>query len=327
MTAKPLPVEYQAALEGAAWYEIPQPGCLSIRGRDRASYLQRQTTHDVRLLGENRGLPTILTSPNGRILDVLYLVPGPEDSIIALTLPGKGSVTSAYFNQRIFFMDQVTVEDQSAAYAQIDLIGPCRADILSLLGFSQSPEADEILTVAWEGQPVHLLSSSAPLWAGWRLLIPAMVVPMIKSILEETGTPRLTDEIYHLLHVESGTPQVDSELTEDFTPLETGLQAAVSDSKGCYTGQEVLARQITYDKVTQKLCGLHLSELPLADHTIWHAGKQVGKVTSTGISPRFGPIGLGMIKRPHFEPGTQVLVGAQPDQAQAADVCSVPFQL
>ena len=327
MTAKPLPIEYQAALEGAAWYEIPQPGCLSIRGRDRASYLQRQTTHDVRLLAENRGLPTILTSPNARILDVLYLVPGPEDSIIALTLPGMGSNTSAYFKKRIFFMDQVTVEDQSAAYTQIDLIGPCRADILGQLGFTKSPEADEILTVEWESQPVYLLCNSAPLWAGWRLLIPVTVVPTVKSILEETGTPRLTDEIYHLLHLESGIPQVQSELNDDFTPLETGLQAAVSDSKGCYTGQEVLARQITYDKVTQKLCGLHLSELPLADQTIWHAGKQIGRVTSMGISPRFGPIGLAMIKRPYFEPGTQVLVGAQLEQGQDADVCSVPFQL
>ena len=327
MTAKPLPIEYQAALEGAAWYEIPQPGCLSIRGRDRASYLQRQTTHDVRLLAENRGLPTILTSPNGRILDVLYLVPGPDDSIIALTLPGMGSVTSAYFNKRIFFMDQVTVEDQSAAYTQIDLIGPCRVDILGQLGFTKSPEADEILTVEWESQPVYLLCNSAPLWAGWRLLIPVTVVPTVKSILEETGMPRLTDEIYHLLHLESGIPQVQSELNDDFTPLETGLQAAVSDSKGCYTGQEVLARQITYDKVTQKLCGLHLSELPLADQTIWHAGKQIGRVTSMGISPRFGPIGLAMIKRPYFEPGTQVLVGAQLEQGQDADVCSVPFQL
>ena len=327
MTAKPLPVEYQAALEGVAWYEIPHPGCLSIRDRDRASYLQRQTTHDINLFAGNRGLPTILTSPNARILDALYLVPGPEDAILALTLPGQGARTNAYFNKRIFFMDQVTVEDRSTAYAQIDLVGPCRADILAELGFSQPPEVDEILTTEWEGQPVYLLSNSAPLWIGWRLLIPAVVLPGVRKKLEMIGTARLTDEIYHLLHIESGTPQAVSELNEDFTPLETGLQAAISESKGCYTGQEVIARQITYDKVTQRLSGLYFSQLPMPGNAIWLTGKTVGKVTSTGISPRFGPIGLAMIKRPHFEPGTLVQVGDQSTQAQEARVCSLPFQL
>lgn len=327
MTAKPLPADYQAALEGVAWYEISQPGCLKIRGRDRVGYLQRQTTHDVRNLASNRGLPTVLTSPNARILDVLYLIPGPEDAVIALSLPGQSATTSTYFNKRIFFMDQVTVEDQSAAYAQIDMIGPCRADILGDLGFAESPQTDEIITTIWDGQPVYLLSNSAPLWLGWRLLIPIEVFSSLKTKLVEMGVPHLADETYHLLHIESGTPQRSYELTDNFTPLETGLHTAISDSKGCYTGQEVLARQLTYDKVTQKLSGLHLSELPLVDNALWIDEKQVGKVTSTGISPRFGPIGLAMIKRPHYEPGTQVQVGFQSAQSQKAEVCSLPFQL
>ncbi|HWQ83442.1 MAG TPA: hypothetical protein VN363_02685, partial [Anaerolineales bacterium] len=203
MTAKPLPADYRAALEGIAWYRHHDPGCLSIQGRDQAAFLQRQTTHDVRLLNGDRALPTILTSSNARILDVLYLLPGSEGNILALTLPGQGAATAAYFKKRIFFMDQVAVEDLSAAYTQIDLIGPCREDILQPMGFTRAPTADEILTAEWEGCLVYLLHNSAPLWPGWRLFFPAGISTTIDRVLEQVGATQLTDENYHLLHLEN----------------------------------------------------------------------------------------------------------------------------
>ena len=326
MTTKLLPAGYQAALEGAAWYVIPQPGCLSIRGRDRASFLQRQTTQDVRLLAGNHALPTTLTSPNARILDVLYLLSGPDDTITALTLPGQGATTTSDFKKRVFFIDQVEVEDISQIYAQIDLIGPHRVDLTHLVGFNRQPEADEILTVEWEGYPVHLLYNSAPVWIGWRMLIPNEILQNLSTIFEQGGAERLTSEVYHLQHLENGIPQVPSELNEDYTPLETGLQGTISDLKGCYTGQEIIARQITYDKITQRLCGLRLSGQPLSGNSIWFEGRSIGRVTSAAISPRFGHIGLAMIKRPHNEPGVHVSVGNQFENSEEASVCTLPFE-
>ena len=325
MTAKPLPVDYQTALEGAAWYAIPQPGCVLVRGRDQVSFLQRQTTNDVRLLADNRALLTVLTSPNARILDVLYLISESNDAILALTLPNQGSTTAAYFKKRIFFMDQVEVEEVSSQFTQIDLVGPGRTDIIRALGFIKPPQPDEVLSVDWEGQPIRLLSSQAPVWLGWRLLIPAKAAADIQAVLRATNAPELAAATYHLLHLETGTPQAPSELNEDYTPLETGLITAISDAKGCYTGQEVIARQINYDKITQHLCGLRFSELPPSGASVWMENRAIGRVTSAGSSPRFGPIGLAVIKRPHFEPGAHVQVGNRPEQSQPAIVSPLPF--
>ena len=324
--AKPLPVDYQAALEGSAWYGIPQPGCLVISGHDRNDFLQRQTTNDIRLLADNRALSTILTSPNARILDVLYILPGLNETILALTLPGQGSQTAAFFKKRIFFKDQVVVEDVSQQYTQIDLLGPCRVDVVKQLGFTEQPQPDGIMQIELEGQPVYLLNNSVPVWSGWRLFFHSSIEKIIHALLHKASAQQLTHETYQILNLESGIPQAPSELNEDYTPLETGLIAAISDSKGCYTGQEIIARQINYDKITQGLCGLRLSELPLTGNSIWVEERLVGKITSTGISPRFGPIGLAMIKRPFFEPDTHIQVGSHPDQSQQASVCKLPFE-
>lgn len=327
MTAEPLPSDYQAALEGAAWYVVPDSGCLAIRGRDRAGYLQRQTTHDIRLLTENRALPSILTSPNARILDVLYLISGSDETILALTLPGQAAITTDYLNKRIFFMDQVEVKNISEHYIQIDLVGPRRGDISNQLGFMEQPGPDEILRMEWEEQPIFLMDNSAPVWLGWRLLIPSNLEHHMIEVLEDAPARQLTGETYRVLHLETGTPQAPAELNEAYTPLETNLQAAISDAKGCYTGQEIIARQINYDKVTQKLCGLRLTQLPINGDFVWVDNRAIGKVTSFAISPRFGPIGLAILRRPHFEAGTQVQIGSQPDQSQEAIVCSLPFEL
>jgi len=133
----------------------------------------------------------------------------------------------------------------------------------------------------------------------------------------------LTPEEYHCMRVECGQPAPFSEWTEDYTPLEVGLEWAVSDRKGCYTGQEVLARQVNYDKITRQLVGLTLQAGPPSAAQVQAEGKTIGVVTSSVISPRFGPIALAVLRRPYHAPGTAVLVG----EAIPAVVSVLPFAL
>jgi folate-binding Fe-S cluster repair protein YgfZ len=107
--------------------------------------------------------------------------------------------------------------------------------------------------------------------------------------------------------------------------LETGLEWAVAGGKGCYTGQEVIARQMTYDKITQHLVGLHLGNSARPGQRIWADGKPVGIVTSAVRSPRFGEIALAIIKRPHHQAGTLVRVGDTDTLSLPATVSSLPF--
>jgi folate-binding protein YgfZ len=95
-------------------------------------------------------------------------------------------------------------------------------------------------------------------------------------------------------------------LVEAYTPLEVGLDNYISDSKGCYTGQEIIARQVTYGKVTKHLVGLALSDVIEPGGNLEMDGKSIGTLTSIAQSPRFGVIGLGVVRRPHHEVRTEL---------------------
>ena len=125
------------------------------------------------------------------------------------------------------------------------------------------------------------------------------------------------------MRVESGSPGAGHELTEAYTPLEVHLNYAISDKKGCYTGQEVIARQINFDKITRHLVGLTLESTTEEGTSLVSGSTPAGTVTSTVISPRFGPIALAVVKRPFDKPGT-ILTVEGGDQAKAR-VTALPF--
>jgi folate-binding protein YgfZ len=267
----------------------------------------------------------VLTSPSARILDVLRLWEEP-DTLKVITLPGHGRATARYLKSRIFFMDKVSLVDLSAEFAQIDLEGPEAMEWLTRLGFTRAPELDEVMTGDFGGTTLHALGQPGFTGVGYNLLIPRQAVTGVITALDELMLARLTDETYHVLRVEAGMPASRAELTEEYTPLEAGLDWAISDSKGCYTGQEVIARQITYDKITQRLAGLHLDSPAQPGERVWVEGKPAGSVTSTAGSPRFGEIALAILKRPYYEPGNSVRVGNLEQQASLARVTKLPFE-
>jgi tRNA-modifying protein YgfZ len=316
--------DYDAARHGVAFYPVEEAGYLIISGPDRAAFLQRQTTNDVTALSTERLVNTVLTSPTARILDLLTLLPEPE-AIGVITLPGQVETTEKFLRGRVFFMDKVSIEDRTAALDQVDLIGPHAGDVLSSLGFSDIPQGDEIRT-AERGSTSWRVFRHIGL--GFRLLAPSQASETLKSWFEQEGIPRLRPESYDILRIERGVPSAGRELTEEYTPLETGLESTVSDSKGCYTGQEVIARQITYDKVIRNLVGVRLSGQVEPGDRVWseNGGAAAGSITSTANSPNFGVIAMAILKRPFNEPGTQVLVGTK-ETGVRGTVQTLPFDL
>ncbi len=321
---------YQAALESAAFFVQPTAGYLRVSGADQTAFLQRQTSNDLKLLGPGRPLLNVLTSPTARILDVLYLLQftdeGGEPVIDAITLPGRGAETSGFLKSRIFFMDQVSVRDRSAEIVQIDLIGPQASTVLQKAGAAQIPTVNTIVATAIQEVSLRILNPEPAFGLGYRLIVIQQDSEKLQQMLAEAGATPLAAESYLILRVEAGQPEADYELTSDYTPLETGLEAAVSENKGCYTGQEILARQVTYDKVTQRLCGLYLEETRNSGERVWFEGKAVGTLTSSVRSPRFGAIGLAILKRPHHTPGSALRVGEQPEDGTPAVVTTIPFK-
>jgi folate-binding protein YgfZ len=312
---------YQAALIGSAYYLWENPGFLRIGGADRQAFLQRQTTNDLLQLEPSGSLVTVLTNPAARILDVLYLL-DESDHLLAITLPGRGETTDDYLRSRIFFNDQVNIEQASHSMALIDLVGPGSVELLTQIGCNPLPTENAV--VSWEiagGSVIGFIQHNL----GYRLVCHAGQAPDLLAALDQSGAARLPYEVFDLMRIEAGLPAAGQELSEEYTPLEAGLDWAISSSKGCYTGQEVIARQITYDKVTRHLAGLRLDQRVQPGETAFcvDEDRPVGTITSAAISPRLGPIALAILRRPFDQPGSQVTLGSK--NGPAARIVPLPF--
>ena len=305
------------------FYQHRNPGYLRIIGSDRQSFLQRQTTNNIDLLSPEHALVTVLTSPAGRIVDVLWVI-DEGDSFGIMTLPGQGEQTLNFLQSRIFFMDKVTLEDASQDFSQIDLLGSGVNDFLNYLGNIQKPADNEIFTFNISGIHINVCIQEE---LAHRLLVPQEAGQQVLVELEARGAESLSQDNFEILRVESGLPAAGHELTEDYTPLETGFRWAVSDNKGCYTGQEVIARQVNYNKITRQLVGLKTGDTLGIGAPLYPLDKKqpVGKVTSSVISPRFGPIALAIIKRPYHQAGNELLTG-DGEQSIIAKTTALPFK-
>ncbi len=312
------------ALDAPAFFILPQAGYLRVAGEDRLAFLQRQSTNDLSLLEPGKALTTVLTNPAARILDV-FTIFSQGESLELLTLPGYAPTTFQYLRSRIFFRDRVEIFDLSHEFIQMDLIGPHLGDALNFPELSGSPASESLIDAESLGASMRMIGLRN--W-GWRLILPLREAMDLANHLEAQGITMLDEKQYDILRIESGRPAAGHELTDDYTPLETGLGFAVSDKKGCYTGQEVIARQITYDKITRRLTGVFLDGevVPGEDVKVAESGLTIGKITSVAESPRFGWIALAVLKRPHDQPGTSVVIESR-SHLIPGEVVALPFRV
>ncbi|HEX3051310.1 MAG TPA: glycine cleavage T C-terminal barrel domain-containing protein, partial [Aggregatilineaceae bacterium] len=229
--------------------------------------------------------------------------------------------TAKYLQSRIFFMDRVTVQHRSADFAQFQFFGPTAPDVLRTLRIADPPGPDALIAVDVDGIPIRVLGPHPAVSLGYHLIVPADQADSFSARLSDVAP--LSPELYDLLRIEAGLPVSGHELTDDFTPLEANLDAAISDHKGCYTGQEVIARQVNYDKITRRLVGLRLDHPVSLGSSVQVEGRTVGQVTSAAESPRWGAVALAVIRRPHHEPGTPVTVAG--DSPVSGTVAALPF--
>jgi len=299
---------YNAYREGVAVFQLPDPGFLRIGGDDRVDYLQRQTTNDLRELTLSRALVSVLTSSTARILDVFTLLDKGEH-IDVLSLPGRAETAAGFLRSRIFFNDDINLENLSSEFDQLFMVGPNSSAMLHSLGLNV-PQTGEITQGVVEDVQVTIVGKSDFRGESCLLVLPSTQVTRFLSSLTDAGATQLDAKAYDLIRIEMGIPGPEGELNKDYTPLEVGLQEiAVSLSKGCYTGQEVIARQVNYDKITRKLVGLRLDARVEVGSQVRADGKPAGQVTSVASSPSFGEIALAILKRPFDQAGKQVTVG------------------
>jgi folate-binding protein YgfZ len=199
----------------------------------------------------------------------------------------------------------------SAETAIFTLIGPESQNLLSNLGIAESllnqPEHSNSL-VTLEGTELRLAVGSGLNLPGYTLIIPQTAADKVWQKLTEGGAVAMDSDVWEQLRIEQGRPVPDLELTEDYNPLEVGLWQAVSFEKGCYIGQETIARLNTYKGVKQRLWGMKLTAPVAQGETIWVDDDKVGAVTSV-TATEDGYFGLGYVRTKAGGEGLTVRVG------------------
>ncbi|MFN2274593.1 MAG: YgfZ/GcvT domain-containing protein [Anaerolineales bacterium] len=282
---------YWAAHQEAQSFAHAEPGVILLRGRDRLDLLNRLTTNDLADLPVGRWKRTILTSALARIVDVVTVFSRPAD-ILLLTSTGKAPQVKDWLNGYIFFQDEVEVSLPDRRFTRWGIYGPNASSLLSEL---QPLDPPQPMGHFYESPDGITWSIDRPRPGGFELLLQGEATARARETWPEAGDPAV-QQAFDILRIESGLPRVGSEISEDTIPLEVGLWDEVSFNKGCYIGQEILARMESREQIPRRLVLLQLPELLPAGTRLLENGSAVGHLTSVAHSPRSGWIGLALVK-------------------------------
>lgn len=277
------------------WNRSPR-GLLELRGTDRASFLQGMVSNDVKALAPGQACHATLLDTTGHILADLH-VHAFADALVVETAPACFEVLHQTLS-RFLIMEDVILTDVSADWAIVTVLGDGAEALTDLPGLKRP--------------------SSAPFPAAFDLWLPAAETPALP------GAVTLTDDEAEVLRVEAGTPKWGHELSPSVLLPEAGMEDAVSYTKGCYVGQEIIARLQARGQANRGLRFVLLADdapVPPVGSTVHvpengpEPGREIGRITSAAASPRRGgqALALAFVRKEYFSAGTPVTVQiAQP---------------
>ena len=288
---------------------------LEITGPDRAKFLHNLTTNEVKRLAVGRGCETFVTSPQGKTIGYLILLAA-DDKIIARADPAGDVLALPHFRKYGVF-DDVAIDDRSPATFEFHLLGPGATE-LARRAAGRVPEEEYAHLLAEIGDAtVRLVRESPAVGPGLTLIGEKPAAGSVKQRLLELGRDLGLIEVdasgFDVLRIEAGTPVFGKEITDKNLPQEFGRDdRAINFVKGCYLGQETVARLDALGHVNQLLKGLLLepeSPCPPAGSLLEHDGKRVGTITSAAFSPRRNAaVGLALVRTTHSTAGTRLFV-------------------
>jgi folate-binding protein YgfZ len=305
-----LAAEYRAALDSSVLMVRSHEGRLELTGRDRLAIMHRISTNDLEGLTPGEGRPTIFTNANARIVDRATVYHRGERAL-ALSEPGRAQALAAYLQRNIFFNDDARIANITARTHQFDLHGP-RADVVmdavvpgaaSLAAFhSQDAEIGDVAVFIARNKPLE--------GTHWTIVVPADRAAEVWTALRHVdGLSPAGSLTYNALRIRAGRPAMGRELSPDYIPLEVGLWDEVSFRKGCYTGQEIIARMESRQKLAKVMVRLRLSAPINAPAEIAREGRTVGTLTSSVTSPDGEVFGIGVVKPALAQAGETLQVG------------------
>jgi hypothetical protein len=319
------------AAKKAAVMDRSFAGKLRVLGKDRESLLHRLTTNEMRNLKTGGGVVNIFTNAKGRVVDVVEMFME-EDSIFMLTTPRRAKLVKEWI-EKYTFIEDVRCEDATSQYGLIAFFGEESA---KLLRQSFGWEVDDLpmqhaRSLTWEGKNIIVHRSGAITPVQFNLILP---VAEMAKLWEQAAAQAASVgyEAYEMLRIHRGQPALGKEITDEYNPHEAGLYSFINFEKGCYIGQEVIARLDSYQKVQRQLIGVTLevdeaSTLLTFDTNVpIYLGEQLaGQLTSTCFSPaRRQGIGLAVVRK-QFAGSTEPVQVRRPQRSVAGRLRPLPF--
>jgi folate-binding protein YgfZ len=308
-----LDAQYRQLREECGLLDRSERGKLLVEGEEAAEYLQGQLTNDIEALDPGEGCYAALLDRKGHMqADMRVLRLAPDEIWVdteAEPLPAVRRHLGTYKVGRA-----ADVEDVTESRTILSLVGPRSVELAG------SPPLSEYTGEALTIDGVECLAVGTAL--GIDLIAASADADRLRAALAAAGAPEVSSEAVEILRIEAGTPRFGAEMDGATMPAEAGIvEAAVDFEKGCYIGQETVARLHYRGKPNRHLRGLRLSALAGSGAELRLGEKPVGRVGGSCVSPLHGPIALAIVRR-EAEPGAELAVG---EDGVTARVVDLPF--
>lgn len=324
--------EYLATRSAAGLMDFSHRALLQFTGPDRLSFLQGMLSNDLRSLNPFEGVYAAILTQQGKVIADVRVLCAMNSFYLDFWEHLKDKIL-AHLN-RYLIADEVEIADRSEEYRFVSIQGP-KADVLLQqmippdISLPLQPMHHVMADI--DGAAVCVVKDSHSGENGYDLIIPVAALADIAAKLSDTGKQVgavwVGEEAQNVLRIEAGIPRYGVDFGEDTLLLEVGLDHAVSFTKGCYLGQEVVERIRSRGHVNKRLSGLLIDGDTAADagSIIEAAGKPVGTVTSSVVSPHLGhPIALAYLHKDSWTPGAEVSVKRRQSTVRAT-VTPLPF--
>jgi folate-binding protein YgfZ len=330
-----LKTQHAALWHSAGVLDLSSRSRLCLAGTDRVRFLHGQVTNDVKSLGVGGGCYASLITAKGKMQSDLNIYCLPEELLMDFE-PGLTAMVSERLEKYVI-ADDVQIIDVAANYGLLSVQGPKAELVVGASGIGDDLPGKPL---GWlrkaetDFGEIHVINQPRLRTSGYDLLVATEQSGALKKKLiaaaKSAGGCECGWAAFEIARIESGIPRFGADMDETTNPLEAGLEGrAISFSKGCYIGQEVISRIRTYSEVAKALRGLRLANdlksLPKKGDKLFSDGKEAGFVTSATASPRLNAnIALAYVKREVNQPGTELMLRTAEGES-GARIVELPF--
>ena len=306
--------EYRALTEGCGLVDRAGRGRLALTGPERREFLHGQVTQDIETLEPGHGRYAALLTHKGKMLSDLRVLDLGDELLLSCERAGLQELFNMI--RRYKLGADVELHKRTLEMGELSLIGP---DARRIAGATElGPDEHDNVRATIGEHDVILVATDL----GVDVFCDAEATEGVRGTLLAAGAVEVTEAAAELVRVESGRPRYGVDVDDNTIPQEAGLNdRAVSFTKGCYVGQETVARLFYRGKPNRHLRGLRLSAEVEPGTPLLLGEKEVGRLTSVAVSPTHGPIGLALVRR-QAEPGTAITAG----EDATAEVVELPFR-